>query len=100
MIHEGARRFFEFGKNMTKIVSARDILLWELGSGIHYLHQTTADISGEDYDWEPLSPPEQITDRLMPPESKRVWRVFQKEVRWTYDYTLQNLDPPPFTTIA
>ncbi len=33
-------------------------------------------------------------------DRKRVWRVFQREETWTYDYTPEALDPPPFTTMA
>jgi len=85
---------------MLRIESARDLLLRELVSAMHNLHETIANISSEEYDWEPLSPSEQAADCLLPPERKRVWRVFQQEGHWTYDYTPEALDPPPFTTIA
>jgi len=59
-----------------------------------------ADLSEEEYRWEPLPLSEQSSDLLLPPEQKRVWRVFQKQGLWIYDYTPEKLDPPPFTTIA
>jgi len=85
---------------MTRIKSTRDLLLWELEAAVSDLREAMADISPTEYDWEPLSPSERRVDCLMPPERKRVWRVFAKDDRWTYDYTPESLDPPPFTTIA
>lgn len=80
--------------------TAKDILLLGLASGELRFRETISDISAEEYLWEPIPPAEQISDLLLPPERKKVWRVFQKEGIWTYDYTAEGLNPPPFTTIA
>ena len=85
---------------MGSIRSARDLLLLGLNTGVTNLRETLADISEEEYGWEPLAPAERAPDRLSPPERKKVWRVFLKEGVWTYDYTPERLIPPPFTTIA
>ncbi len=85
---------------MKKVASARDVLLFGLEAGERHLREIIADISATEYYWEPLSPSAQAADRCLPPERKRVWRVFQIEERWTYDYTTEAVQPPPFTTIA
>jgi hypothetical protein len=85
---------------MNDVKSSRDILLLGLDSGELNIRETIADITLEEYNWEPIPKSEQSTDLLLPPERKRVWRVFQKEGVWTYDYTPEALTPPPFTTIA
>jgi len=82
------------------IRSARDVLLLGLESGRHSLLETIADVSDGEYEWEPLSIAEQVIDRRLPPQQKRVWRLFQQNGAWTYDYTPEPLDPCPFTTIA
>jgi hypothetical protein len=85
----------------VKVVeSVRDMLLFEVDSGSHHLEVTIADISEDEYSWESIPPSERSSDLLLPPEQKRVWRVFQKDGLWVYDYALGQLDPPPFTTIA
>jgi len=80
--------------------SSRDVLLLGLDSGERSLRETIADISAEEYLWEPIPLSEQASDRLLPAHRKRVWRVFQQEEAWTYDYTAEVLNPSPFTTIA
>jgi DinB superfamily len=85
---------------MEKVESSRDILLIGLDKGEYNIQGIIADISEEEYLWEPPLLAEQSSDLLLPPEQKRVWRVFQKEGVWIYDYTPEKLDPPPFTTIA
>lgn len=84
----------------TGIKSSRDVLLLGLDSGEQSLRETIADISEEEYHWEPISSSEQSSDRFLPPHRKRVWRVFQQDGIWMYDYALGKLDPPPFTTVA
>jgi hypothetical protein len=85
---------------MKKILSARDILLLGLDAGESSVRETLAGITEEEYGWEPLPLSERSADLLLPPEQKRVWRVFQLGETWTYDYTPEVLSPPPFTTIA
>ena len=82
------------------VKSSRDVLLLGLDSGERSLLETIADISEEEYQWEPIPLSEQASDRLLPPHRKRVWRVFQQEGVWMYDYTLEELNHSPFTTIA
>ena len=79
---------------------SRDILLLGLDSGEQNMRETIADISEEEYHWEPIPSSEQASDCLLPPHRKRVWRVFQHEGVWVFDYTPEPLNPPPFTTIA
>ncbi len=88
------------GCAMDKVEIARDILLFGLDTGERNIGESIADISQDEYHWEPIPLSERISDLALPPEHKRVWRVFQKEGIWTYDYTLERLDPPAFTTIA
>lgn len=85
---------------MKKVENPRDLILLELEAGEYNLRQTISDISQDEYRWEPIPLSEQNTDILLTPEYKKVWRVFQKEGIWTYDYTTETLTPPPFTTIA
>jgi hypothetical protein len=85
---------------LTGIKSSRDVLLLGLDSGECSLRENLTGISEEEYHWEPLSSSEQASDRLLPPHRKRVWRVFQQEGVWGYDYTPEELSPSPFTTIA
>ncbi len=82
------------------ISSARDVLLLALDDGERSLRKTLADITDEEYGWEPLPESERASDLLLPPRTKRVWRVFQQGGVWTYDYTPEELHPAPFTTIA
>jgi hypothetical protein len=82
------------------VKSSRDVLLLGLDSGERSLRETLAGISNEEYHWEPIPASEQASDRLLPAHRKRVWRVFQQQGVWTYDYTAEKLNPSPFTTIA
>ena len=82
------------------IRSPRDVLLLGLNAGEQSLRETVGDIAEEEYRWEPLSATEQAADRLLPPQRKRVWRVFEQAGAWTYDYTPEEVKPSPFTTIA
>jgi hypothetical protein len=84
----------------TGVKSSRDVLLLGLASGERSLRETIADTSEEEYQWEPIPSSEQASDRLLPPHLKRVWRVFQQGGVWMYDYTPEELNPSPFTTIA
>jgi hypothetical protein len=86
--------------NTNILKSSRDMLVFALDSGERSLRETVADISADEYHWEPIPPAEQASDCLLPPHRKRVWRVFQQAGVWTYDYTPEKLVPPPFTTIA
>ena len=85
---------------MKKVSSSRDILLFGLDVGEANIRNTVADITNDEYDWEPIPLSERTADSLLSPERKRVWRVFQQDDKWTYDYSLEILIPPPFTTIA
>ena len=82
------------------IKSPRDVLRFGLEAGEQSLRETVEDITEEEYCWEPLSASEQAADRLIPPQRKRVWRVFEHEELWTYDYTPEVVKPSPYTTIA
>jgi hypothetical protein len=84
----------------TGVKSSRDVLLLGLDSGERSLREVIADISEEEYQWEPIPSSERASDRLLPADRKRVWRVFQQEGVWMYDYTPEDLNPSPFTTIA
>ncbi len=83
-----------------EIRSSRDVLLLGLDTGERDLRQTIADITEEEYHWEPIPASEQPADQILSPGQKRVWRVFQREGTWVYDYTPEALTPSPFTTIA
>ncbi len=85
---------------MDEIRSARELLLFELNHAERNLRQTVAGISEEMYDWEPIPVIQRQADLLLPPETKRVWRVYASEGVWMYDYTPAQVQPPPFTTIA
>lgn len=76
------------------------ILLLGLDSGESNMHEVLADITRQEYQWEPLPLSERSSDLCLPPERKKVWRVFPQEGKWVYDYTIERLSPPPFTTIA
>jgi aminoglycoside 6-adenylyltransferase len=91
---------FEDDDRTAGVTSARDMLLLGLDSGERSLRESLADISGEEYHWEPIPSAEQASDLLLPPDRKRVWRVYQQAGVWMYDYTPEALHPPPFTTIA
>src|SRR5438067_12886335 len=83
-----------------RIASARDVLLLGLDSAQLRMHDVLADLTDEEYQWEPLPVSERNADVALPPEKKRVWRVYQRGQRWTYDYAGGRLIPPPCTTIA
>lgn len=85
---------------MEPIHSTSDLLRFELNSTEQAIHETLADLTAEEYEWEPIPAAERPTDLLLPPEQKRVWRVYARDGVWMYDYTLEALQPPPFTTIA
>ena len=80
--------------------SSRDVLLLGLDAAERHTRATIADVSDEEYGWEPIPESERAVDLLLPPDKKRVWRVFQQGGVWVYDYTPELLSPPPFTTIA
>lgn len=84
----------------ARLRSARDLLLVLLNSAELEAQATYADLSEAEFHWEPLAPAERAADIGLPPESKRVWRVFEQDGRWTYDYAPGPLNPSPFTTIA
>jgi hypothetical protein len=75
-------------------------LLFELDSAQEHLKNIISDLTDDEYQWEPLSKPEQTSDRLVPAAQKRVWRVFEQDGARVYDYTPEAVNPPPFTTIA
>jgi hypothetical protein len=82
------------------IRSGRDVLLVELDAAECCVRETIADVSPEEYHWEPIPASERSSDLLLPPDTKKVWRVFQKGDVWIYDYTPGILSSPAFTTIA
>jgi hypothetical protein len=98
--HAMNKRIAKEDYRTTGVKSSRDILLLGLDSGDRSLREAIADISEEEYQWEPIPSSEQASDRLLPPDRKRVWRVFQQEGVWMYDYTPEDLNSSPFTTIA
>lgn len=85
---------------MKKVMSSRDVLLLGLDSGESFIRAVLTGIRGEEYGWEPIPLSDRGADMLLLPERKKVWRVYQKEGKWTYDYVPDVLDPPPFTTIV
>ncbi len=90
----------QMGDRTARISSPRELLLFGLDAGERSLRETIADITEEEFWWEPLPSSEQASDRLLPPPRKRVWRVFEQAGVWTYDYTPEEVKPSPFTTIA
>lgn len=88
-------------ENFTRriVESARDILVIGLESAKRHVSEAITDISEKEYHWEPLSGSERLSDLHLAPDRKKVWRVFQQEGVWIYDYTPEGVDPPPFTTI-
>jgi hypothetical protein len=83
-----------------QVKSARDALLLALDAAALHMNETLDGLTDEEYDWEPLTSEEQRADLPLPPATKRVWRVYRGDHGWTYDYTPEPLEPPPFTTIA
>ena len=83
-----------------QVLSPRDVLLLGVDSAVLRARETLMDLTDEEYNWEPLSEAERLHDIALSAETKRVWRVFQVNNVYTYDYADGNLDPPPFTTIA
>ena len=83
-----------------RVASACDALLLGLDAAQLRMHDVLVDLTDEEYQWEPLPVSERSADMALPPEKKRVWRVYRREQQWTYDYAGGRLIPPPFTTIA
>ncbi len=86
--------------NHAVVENARDMLVVTLESARRRVQEALKNVSKDVYNWEPISKSERSSDLHLPPEGKKVWRVFQKEGVWIYDYTLEPLAQPPFTTIA
>src|SRR5690349_18445019 len=82
-----------------KLVSARDALLFALDSAGLRANETLRDITDEEYNWEPLSESERQHDITLSVDKKCVWRVFEENGAYTYDYG-GDRTPPAFTTIA
>jgi hypothetical protein len=57
------------------------------------------DLTEAEYHWEPLAESERQHDMTLSVDKKRVWRVFQENGAFTYDYG-GDRNPPAFTTIA
>jgi hypothetical protein len=85
---------------MPVSLSARDILLLGVDACQVHLHAALAGITLQEYHWEPIPSAERSLDLDLPPQRKKVWRVYRQAGKWLYDYTLEALDPSPFTTIA
>jgi hypothetical protein len=83
-----------------QVKTARDALLLALDAAAIHTKSALDGLSDEEYDWEPLTSEEQRADLPLLPATKRVWRVYRGDRGWTYDYTPEPLEPPPFTTIA
>jgi len=88
--------------NSTEVLvdTARDMLVINLASAKRRVHEAIDDITENEVHWEPISKLERTGDLGLAPDSKKVWRVFQVEGVWVYDYTPVTLAVPPFTTIA
>ena len=61
--------------------------------------KTLGDLSQDEFTWEPLEKEKRKSDISLPPEKKRVWRVFEKDSKWMCDYANGKFDPAPFITI-
>jgi hypothetical protein len=83
-----------------KLTSPRDMLLLGIDTVFVRAHETVDDLTEAEYNWEPVRQEERAADMLLPAETKRVWRVFQTEGRYTYDYGMRKRENPAFTTIA
>jgi hypothetical protein len=88
----------ESDKN-KKIFTPRDTLLAELDSVEAESKKTLGDLSQDEFIWEPLELEKRKSDISLPPEKKRVWRVFETDGKWMCDYAPGNLEPAPFITI-
>jgi hypothetical protein len=84
----------------SRVESPRDILLVGLATAKRSVTEAMAGLSFEEFNWEPLTGGDRLSDLQLAPDEKKVWRVYSKEGVWIYDYTPEVLDPPPFTTIA
>jgi hypothetical protein len=82
------------------IKSALDMLVVTLESSGRRVQDAIDDVSETEYNWEPIPLSERTFDLSLEPEVKKVWRVFQRDGEWIYDYTPEVLAKPPFTTIA
>jgi hypothetical protein len=85
---------------MQEIMSSVDVLLLGLIAGEQYLGEVIAGITPLEYEWEPLTSSEKASDLPLPAERKKVWRVFERDGVWVYDYAMRENDLPAFTTIA
>lgn len=83
-----------------KLCSARDALLLALDTAVLRANETLMDITDDEYNWEFLPEAERAHDLTLAPETKRVWRVFEDDGVYFYDYGLRKTDNPAFTTIA
>lgn len=77
-----------------------DALILGVDTAILRLNETILDITDEEYNWEPLSEAERQADISASAESKRVWRVFEIDGHYQYDYGDRPAGKPAFTTIA
>src|SRR4030095_4980719 len=83
-----------------QLFSAFDTLIFALDSAVLRLHETVMDITEAEYNWEPLSEAERLQDIPLSAETKRGWRVYAVDGKYTYDYGGRKPGAPAFTTIA
>ncbi|MBN1202768.1 MAG: DinB family protein [Anaerolineae bacterium] len=83
-----------------KVHSVRDFLLVGVDTALLRMQETFEDLNDDEFHWEPLSDAERHADLLLPADQKRVWRVFEQNGTYGYDYSLKTRMPSPFTTIA
>jgi hypothetical protein len=83
-----------------RVTSAGDALLLALDAAVLHTQGALDGLTEKEYGWEPLTNEEQRADLFLPAATKRAWRVYRGDRGWTYDYTPEPLEPPPFTTIA
>jgi uncharacterized damage-inducible protein DinB len=83
-----------------RLRTSRDALTLGVDTALLRMQETFHDITEQEYNWEPLSGDDQSQDLLLPANEKRVWRVFEQNGIYSYDYSLEVRSPSPFTTIA
>jgi hypothetical protein len=80
--------------------SAFDALILGIDTARLRISETVMDITEVEYHWEPLTEAARLQDIGLSAETKRVWRVFAVNGKYTYDYGERSPDDPAFTTIA
>jgi hypothetical protein len=92
--------FFPEVYQRRSILIPSDVLVLGVDTAVIRLEETLRDLTEEEYHWEPLSENERLADKVLSAETKRVWRIYESDGHYHYDYGERSPDNPAFTTIA